>query len=69
MIYTAAIAMSLGAGDPITFLDRPPGDWDIELEVLRQARKLDSDRHSDEIKALGLSIGNRVAEAIGQMFR
>jgi hypothetical protein len=37
--------------------------------VLRQARQLQSDNKRDEIKALGLSIGNAVAEQIGRMFR
>jgi hypothetical protein len=69
LVLTAAIALTHGIADPIPFLDQSGTDWEIQCEVVRQARQMQSDNKSDEIKTLGLSIGNAVAEQIGRMFR
>jgi hypothetical protein len=61
--------MTMGVNDPLEFLAREGTDWAIELEVIRQARQIESEAKRDEIKALGLSIGSSVAHQIGQMFR
>jgi hypothetical protein len=55
--------------DPIPFLAQSGADWEIQCEVVRQARQIQSENQRDEIRALGLSIGNAVAEQISRMFR
>lgn len=63
----------VGVSDPMTFLDRSGVDWDIACAIVRKSDEMQMERRTDELKAvidaIGKSVGNRVAELIGQMFR
>jgi hypothetical protein len=67
-VYTAAVAMTLGVGDPVNFLGREGVDWEIECEVIRQARQMQFETRQDEIKANAIAVGNAVAAHIAKMF-
>lgn len=65
--------MLAGITDPIAFLDHAGPDWDIACTVVEKALTMQHERRREEltaiIEAVGKSVGNRVAERIGQMFR
>ncbi len=69
MVADAAGAVLLGAGDPITLLDRPSTEWLVTMAITAKAHELDLERRRAEIDAIGASVGNRVAQVIAKAFR
>lgn len=65
--------MMVGVSDPIGFLDRSGVDWEISTAILRKADEIQSGRRREELQSIidsiGKSVGSRVAEQIGRMFR
>ncbi len=59
--------------DSLAFLGAADVDWEIQREVVMQARKLRVDERREELKAvieaIGVSVGNHVAKVVGGMFK
>jgi hypothetical protein len=61
--------MTVGIDEPLEFLAQGGTDWEIQVEVLHQARQMQIEARGKEIETISIAIGNSVAKVIGQMFR
>jgi hypothetical protein len=67
------VALLLGVGDPMSFLDKTGTDYYISVAIVRKAQELQNERRKHELKYLvegiGATTGNRVAEIIAKALR
>lgn len=62
------MAMLHGWGDPLRFLDLEGVEAAVAMEVVRVAQDLYHQRSVDEIKAIGVAVGNAVGRVLAKAF-
>lgn len=69
LIRSGAVALDVGISDPLAFMRLDGDDWDIGIEIIRQAQQMQAERRRDELKALSKSVADATAQAVAKLFR